>query len=143
VPVVHYPVLVAVLSVWLIGVVDVGVFRSAAPAYDLRAASHLVAAAQEAGRPIISLSGYHGQFGFYGRLTEPLESIDSRLGPAWARRHPDGYMIAYYSGKPYSGKLYSGKQASHPGRVFTQFYRGGYLVVWKGSSIAADPDLLP
>jgi 4-amino-4-deoxy-L-arabinose transferase-like glycosyltransferase len=143
VSVVHYPVLVAVLSVWLIVVVDVGVFRTAAPAYDLRAASHLVAAAQEAGRPIISLSGYHGQFGFYGRLTEPLESIDSRLGPAWARRHPDGYMIAYYSGKPYSGKLYSGKQASHPGRVFTQFYRGGYLVVWKGSSIAADPDLLP
>jgi len=130
---VRFPHLVALCSAWLIAGVAGGVFRTAAPAYDLREASEVVAAARGAGRPVVNLSAYHGQFGFYGRLTAPLESLPSGQAPEWAGEHPQGYLIAYYAGHP----------ARHPGMVYMQSYRGGSLVIWKGEAIAAQPGLLP
>ncbi len=50
----QYPVMVAVLSAGVLSIVYLGVFRIAAPAYDLREASRVIAAAQAAGRPVAS-----------------------------------------------------------------------------------------
>jgi 4-amino-4-deoxy-L-arabinose transferase-like glycosyltransferase len=129
----RYPQLAALWSAWILAGVAGGVFRSAAPAYDLQQASQVIAAAREAGRPVVNLSAYHGQFGFYGRLAEPLETLPSGQAPAWAGEHPQGYLIAYYRDPP----------AWHPGMVFMQPYRGGGLAIWEGAAIAARPGLLP
>jgi 4-amino-4-deoxy-L-arabinose transferase-like glycosyltransferase len=129
----QYPLAVTVLSAGTLATVYLGVFRIAAPAYDLREASRVIAAAEAAGQPVASLSDYHGQFGFYGRLAHPIENLSAEQAPAWARGHPGGYLIAYYPGRV-------------PGQsivVHEQPYRGGHLVIWEAREIAADPALLP
>jgi hypothetical protein len=129
----QYPLVVSVLSAGILAIVYLGVFRNAAPAYDLREASRVIAVAEAEGRSVASLSDYHGQFGFYGRLAHPIENLSAEQAPAWARGHPGGYLIAYYPGRV-------------PGQsivVHEQPYRGGHLVIWEAREIAADPDLLP
>ena len=129
----QYPLAVALLSSAVIAIVYLGVFRTAAPAYDLREASWVIAAAQATGRPVASLSDYHGQFDFYGRLTRPIESLRPKQAPVWSREHPAGYLIAYYPGR----------MSGHSAAVHEQPYRGGHLAIWEGRVIAADPALLP
>lgn len=129
----QYPLAVALLSAAVLAVVYLGVFRVAAPAYDLRAASRLLAAAQAAGEPVVSLSGYHGQLDFYGRLTRPVEELRPAEAPAWSREHPSGWLIAIYRARP----------PGYAAAVFDQPYRSGYLLIWRAATIAADPALLP
>jgi 4-amino-4-deoxy-L-arabinose transferase-like glycosyltransferase len=129
----QYPLAVAVLSAGILAIVYLGVFRNAAPAYDLREASRVIAAAEAAGQPVASLSDYHGQFGFYGRLARPIESLHPQQAPAWSREHPGGYLITYYPGRV----------PGHSAAVHQQPYRGGHLVIWEGRVLAADPALLP
>jgi 4-amino-4-deoxy-L-arabinose transferase-like glycosyltransferase len=130
---VHYPLAVAVLSAAVMAVLYLGVLRIAAPAYDIRAASHVVAAAQAAGQPVASLSNYHGQFDFYGRLARPIAELRPDILPAWFREHPEGRVIAYYPAR----------MSSHSGAVFEQPYRSGRLVIWRACVLAADAALLP
>ena len=129
----HYPPFMALLVVCVLGLFQLGVFGPAAPAYDLRAASRLLATAQAAGRPVANLAPYHGQFHFYGRLRQPLVSLSPEQAMVWARSHPDGYLVAYYQDAARNA----------PGAVFVQPYRGGSLTVWEGGTIAAHPDVLP
>ncbi len=129
----QYPLAVVLLSVGVMAVVSLGVFRVATPAYDLREASRVIATAEAAGQPVASLSGYHGQFGFYGRLARPIENLSPEQVPAWSRKHPEGCLIAYYPGRV----------PGHSVPVYEQLYRGGRLVIWKARVLAADPALLP
>jgi 4-amino-4-deoxy-L-arabinose transferase-like glycosyltransferase len=129
----QYPLAVAVLSAGFMAVASLGIFRVAAPAYDLREASRVIATAETAGQCVASLSDYHGQFGFYGRLARPIENLSPEQVPAWSREHPAGYLIAYYPGRV----------PGHSGAVHEQPYRGGHLVIWKARALAADPALLP
>ncbi len=129
----HYPVLLALVSVYLIGVAHLGVLRTGAHAYDLREVSALIARAQAAGHAVANLAIYHGQFHFYGRLDQPLEvTFPSRAG-VWGRKNPDGYLVAYYRAD----------RSDHPGAVHVQAFRSGSLAVWRGATVAADPGLLP
>jgi 4-amino-4-deoxy-L-arabinose transferase-like glycosyltransferase len=129
----RYPAAVALLTCGVLAVVYLGVFRVAAPAYDLRAASRVIAAAEAAGRPVANLSAYHGQFGFYGRLTRPIETLDPGRARAWSEQHPDGFLITFYPVQ----------ETTHRSAVYEQPYRGGHLVIWEGRMLAADPGLLP
>ncbi|HEX9180699.1 MAG TPA: hypothetical protein VF859_09915, partial [Burkholderiales bacterium] len=129
----QYPVAVAFASAGVLTCVYLGVFRVAAPAYDLRAASRVIAAAEAAGQPVASLSAYHGQFGFYGRLARPIENLRPEQVSAWSRHHPEGYLIAYYPGR----------MPGHSAAVHEQPYRGGHLAIWKARVLAADTALLP
>jgi 4-amino-4-deoxy-L-arabinose transferase-like glycosyltransferase len=129
----QYPFAVALLSAAILAVVYLGVFRIAAPAYDLRTASRVIAAAEAAGRPVASLSEYHGQFDFYGRLARPIGKLSPEQAPAWSAEHPDGYLIVYYPAR----------LQGHTAAVHEQPYRGGRLVIWEGRVLAADPALLP
>jgi len=129
----QYPFAVALLSAGVLASVYLGIFRVAAPAYDLREASRVIAAAEAAGRPVASLSDYHGQFGFYGRLTRPIEDLSPEQVPSWFRQYPQGYLIAYYPGTV----------PEYFAAILEQPYRGGHLVIWEGRVLAANPALLP
>jgi hypothetical protein len=129
----QYPLAVALLSAGVLASVYLGVFRRAAPAYDLREASRVIAAAEAAGRPVVSLSDYHGQFGFYGRLVFPIEHLSPEQAQAWSREYPRGYLIAFYPGPV----------PEHSAAIYEQPYRGGHLVIWEGRVLATDSALLP
>jgi len=129
----QYPRLLALLAAAVVVIAQVGVFRAAAPAYDLQAASEFVAAAQAGEHQVAALTGYHGQFGFYGRLTRPILQLESTEGLAWARAHPRDYLVI------------RGRQVTRvpPEAVFTQHYRGGYLAIVDGNTLLQNPGLLP
>ena len=130
---VQYPLRITLLSAFVIGIVHVGIFRIAAPAYDLQAASRVIATAQADGRSIASVRRYHSQFEFYGRLTRPVVQLEADQALAWAARHPDGYLVVIARGSP----------EKYPKAVFTQPYRSGYLAVWEGRVIVDNPAVLP
>ena len=129
----RYPVRMTLLSVFVVVVIHAGIFRTAAPAYDLQAVGRVLAAAQASGRRVASVARYHGQFGFVGRLRRPIVQLDSASAPAWAARHPDGLLVVM-TGQ--TGEEY-------PKAVFTQPYRGGYLAVWDGRTVVDNPAVLP
>jgi 4-amino-4-deoxy-L-arabinose transferase-like glycosyltransferase len=129
----RYPWLMTLVSVCVLLVAQLGVFPAAAPAYDLHAASRLVAQAQAEGREVAAVTRYHGQFGFYGRLVQPLEQLDADTALAWAKQHPEGYLVITSGDTP--GEL--------TGAVYTQPYRGGYLAILEGRAVSNDPALLP
>jgi 4-amino-4-deoxy-L-arabinose transferase-like glycosyltransferase len=129
----QYPRLLSLLAAAVLGIAQAGVFRAAAPAYDLQAASKYVAAAQAAGHQVAMLTSYHGEFGFYGRLTQPVLQLESEEALAWAGLHPGDYLVT------------RGRQLAHMPleAAFTQPYRGGHLAIVDGSTLLQHPELLP
>jgi 4-amino-4-deoxy-L-arabinose transferase-like glycosyltransferase len=130
---VRYPVRLTLFSVFVACVVYAGIFRTAAPAYDMQAVSRVIAAAQAAGRSVASVARYHGQFGFPGRLQQPLVQLDADSALAWAGQHPDDLLVVM------TGKI----PEQYPKAVFTQPYRSGYLAVWNGRTVIENPAVLP
>jgi fermentation-respiration switch protein FrsA (DUF1100 family) len=120
-------------SVFVVGVIYAGIFRTAAPAYDVQAVSRVIAAAQAAGRQVASVARYHGQFGFAGRLQQALVQLDGDSALAWAARHPDDLLVVVTGKRP----------EQYPKAVFTQPYRSGYLAVWDGGTVIENPAVLP
>lgn len=59
-----------------------------------------LAALQAAGKPLIHMGHYHGQFTFAGRLQQPIlvAHSDEELAD-WCAQNPDGYVIKYWSVK--------------------------------------------
>ena len=122
---------VSLLSVFVIVVAQLGVFRKAAPAYDLQPASQLLAQAQAQGRPVAMMTRYHGQFGFYGRLDQPVLYIPANRIRVWAMQHPDALLvIAYRDGRD-----------DFPQAIFSQPYRGGQLVIREARTVTDAADL--
>lgn len=130
---VQYPLRMALLSVTVMAIAEAGILRIGAPDYDTKAASRFIAAAQAAGHPVASLARYHGEFGFYGRLTEPLQQLDPGGGTDWARAHPDGYLVIF------------GREPlePHDAAAFAQRFQSGYLAIRAGRSVVENPGLLP
>jgi len=129
----QYPWRMVVLSVMVVVIAEVGVLRIGATSYDLRQASRLIADAQASGRSVATLDSYHGQFGFYGRLTKPVLQLAPDQALGWARRHPDGYLVFKTFRPP----------AQLTAALFTQPYQTGYLAFFAGASVVEDPGLLP
>jgi hypothetical protein len=130
----QYPLRMTVLSVVAVVLAEVGVLRVGAPAYDLREASRLIAAAMAAGHPVATLGRYHGQFGFYGRLTRPIRQLAAGQTQDWARAHPDGYLVFTGHGR-----------SAPPGDdvLFAQPYQSGYLAIRDGHGVVKAPGPLP
>jgi 4-amino-4-deoxy-L-arabinose transferase-like glycosyltransferase len=128
-----YPLRMTLFSVFVAAVIYAGIFRTAAPAYDLQAVSRVLAAAQAAGRTVASVAHYHGQFGFVGRLQQALVQLDADSVLAWAAGHPDDLLVVI------GGKA----AAEYPKAVFTQPYRSGYLAVLDGRTVIENPAVLP
>lgn len=115
--------------------VHASVLRVAAPAYDLHALSARIAALQAAGRPVAHVGKYHNQFHFLGRLRQPLEVLTSTPEDvlAWARRHPDGYLVLYYDQWPQAVPLPRAEAE------YTQDFRGDPddLALWSAEKLLA------
>jgi 4-amino-4-deoxy-L-arabinose transferase-like glycosyltransferase len=93
---------------------------AAAPAlqarYDTAPVGAYLARLQAAGRPILHLNEYHGQFSFTGRLREPLAVLEDGRGlAAWCAAHPDGYVIRYWR---------KGNQPYGEATEYSRLYRG-------------------
>jgi len=129
----QYPQRMLALSVCVIAIGEVGVLRIGAPAYDLKAASTVIARAQAQGHPVAVAQRYHGQFGFYGRLTRPVQEVSGQQLGAWSRAHPDGYVVL-------TGKASS---AGCPGVVHDQPYQSGYLTIVSTQAAGNDLSRVP
>ncbi len=127
VPPARYPLLLTVLSVYVITVLQLGMFTAAAPAYDLRPISRFIAQAQAEGREVALADPYHGQFGFYGRLLRPLEQLDATTLEPWAKRHPRGYLVMVVR-----------RPDEFADAVYTQPYRSKYLAIREGRAVGGD-----
>lgn len=129
-----YPQRLTLYSVWVIVVVHVGVFTTAAPAYDLQSASRVIASAQAAGHAVAIALRYHGQFGFPGRLTQPIVQLESDAALQWAEHHQQDYLVVVSRSAAAAGE--------YPKAVFTQPYRSGYLSIWTGDAVVRNPAVL-
>ena len=127
----QYPLRLALLSVWVVLLIHLGIYRTAAPAYDVQAVSELIAGAQANGHEVAIATRYHGQFGFAGRLSRPLLQLDAESLQGWAARHPHGYLVF----------ILRTSLEQYPKAVFTQPYRSGYLGIWTGAVVAAHADI--
>lgn len=74
---------------------QVWLFQAVGPRYDVHPIAAAVRRAQDAGAPVCHLGSYHGQFHFAGRLTKPLEIVETGRLAAWLDRHPDGVVVGY------------------------------------------------
>ena len=134
VPLADYPHRLTLLSVWVVMVLHVGVFTTATPAYDLQSASRVIASAQAQGHEVAVVSRYHGQFGFEGRLLQPLLQLQADDVHSWAAQHPQDYLVVITrSAAPVE---------EYPKAVFTQPYRSGYLVILTGDALVKNPAVL-
>lgn len=72
---------------------------SIGPRYDMRSVALRLATAQREGTPLLYAGTPYGLFTFAGRLTRPIpESTDPAAIMAWARTHPDGWVVSGDSG---------------------------------------------
>ena len=127
----QYPLRLTLLSVWVVLLIHLGVYRTAAPAYDVQAVSELIAGAQADGLEVAIATRYHGQFGFAGRLSRPLVQLDAESLQGWTRQHPRDYLVV----------ILRTSLEQYPKAVFTQAYRSGYLGIWTGDVVAAHADI--
>jgi 4-amino-4-deoxy-L-arabinose transferase-like glycosyltransferase len=126
----RFPLRMLVVSICLICIGEIGVLRIGAPSYDLKQASRLLAQAQADGRPVAVLDRYHGQYGFYGRLTEPVVQLQPGQARDWARQHPRGYLV-----------ITARKSTAAPvPSVFAQPYQSGYLAILD-AAVVVESDL--
>ncbi len=70
------------------------VFQAIGPGYDMTRVAGLVSESQSQGAPVAFVGKYFGQFQFLGRLTEPLDVLESfQEIPQWTAAHPNGYLV--------------------------------------------------
>jgi len=105
-----------------------GFIRDLAQHYDIDGIAADVAAAQNQGRPVAFVGGYHGEFNFSGRLRQPVVPLLVEDSLAWAARNPNG-VLAVRSDVP-PGR-------DQPGIIRWEPYRSDHLLLWQASAYAA------
>jgi len=128
------PQRLTLFSVLVIVIVHVGIFTTATPAYDLQPASRVIARAQAAGHEVACASRYHGQFGFPGRLLQPVVQLEAGGVLQWASQHPKDYLVVITRS--------AAAVEAYPKAVFTQPYRSGYLLILTGDAVVNNPAVL-
>ena len=61
--------------------------------YNVKPAALMLKSFNDKQIPTAFVGNYQGQLNFLGRLTQPLETIDSAQIPIWTQQHPNGYLI--------------------------------------------------
>lgn len=94
--------------------------------YKIKPVATFIKQQQDAGRPIVHIGKYHGQYQFLGRMTKPLIVIDHDVEDAidaFVLQHPNALFVSYQRGiePDWSGMNVEYKQR----------YRGKDVVVWK------------
>lgn len=86
------PVLSLAAVVVCVGL-SLAVLPTVAPKLDLEPVALAVARAQADGRAVLYVGNYQGEFGFLGRLREPVQSLPVDAAQPWLSAHPDGLVV--------------------------------------------------
>jgi 4-amino-4-deoxy-L-arabinose transferase-like glycosyltransferase len=113
-------VAVAVVSVVAFAIVHYQAALVVFQRYDLQPVSSLLARNQD--RPIALTRGYHGEYGFLGRLTVPLIEITQPEVAGWLAANPDGLVVLRYRTPPL---------LPNAELVLQRPYRGQTMAVWR------------
>ncbi len=116
----------ATFGVATVLILTTGIFRVAAPAFDVSDTARHIARLRGQDIPVAVVGRYYGQFQFTGRLRHPIEVIDKERMKSWAQRHPEGRFVVQVKSLPE-------KPAAGP--EFSQPYRSDLLVVWKARDL--------
>jgi hypothetical protein len=85
---------VGVAGLQFTAVTLLAIMQVARPYYDLEHAARFIAMQQGLGRPIAFVGArYQGEFGYFGRLSVPIETIEVDRVHAWVDAHPDGLIV--------------------------------------------------
>ncbi|MCB1627591.1 MAG: glycosyltransferase family 39 protein [Xanthomonadales bacterium] len=68
-------------------------FPGIAPYFDLTPTADAIARAQADGRPVLYVGNYQGEFGFLGRLREPVLGLPPDEANDWIQAHPDALVV--------------------------------------------------
>jgi len=88
-------------------------------------ASQVIAQLQADGHAVAVQARYQGEFGFYGRLQQPLIQLAPGTAAAWAVAHPDDYLVLAGRDLP----------TQRPEMIFTQAYRSRELAIIRGRAL--------
>lgn len=114
------PVVFALSSLCVVIAVHAAFVEVARREYDVEPTALYLRTVQDLGYPIAHAGPYHGQFGFLGRLRQPIAQITAGESEAWLRRHPDGKVVAQRRHIPPHRLLFD----------YVQPYRDDFLAVW-------------
>jgi 4-amino-4-deoxy-L-arabinose transferase-like glycosyltransferase len=103
------------LAFLVVVLLQVGMIRPLATAYDVTPMAQEISVLQEQHIPVAHVGKYHAQYQFAGRLKQPLEVISAPELPDWLNQHPNGRAVVYVS---------TLKQARDLKPDFFQLYRG-------------------
>ena len=90
-------------------------------AYDLTPVAHAIRSLQEQGADLVHESKYAGEYHFLGKLRQPLQVISKGRLTDWAKAHPDGFIIYYFSSRE-KGRIPPQSHLIHR-------YRGDYVAI--------------
>ena len=91
-----------------------------------------IAQFQQAGQRLVFVTNkYHGQFQFTGKLTQPLELVDSQNLAAWLHANPTGFVLMEANKLPDDKILYS------------HAYRSGELGFVSAKMLLNHPEFVP
>lgn len=78
----------------MVGTLILGVLPSQLPRYRADDVSQLLRDAEQRQIPVAFIdTNYHGQFTFPALLTRPLAIVPQEEARAWAKQHPDGWLL--------------------------------------------------
>lgn len=88
---------IALASVVLFATIHIAFGRTVQALEDTSPVAHRIAELQANHVPVAHFGHYQGQYGFTGRLTEPLPQLDDRQAlTEWCAQHPAGMVIYYW-----------------------------------------------
>ena len=101
--------------------------------FDVRPIADRAAQWQAEQSPLAYVGNYHGEFGFLGRLTAPIQEIGIVDGDVqqWIDTHPNGVVIA---------RRYSAPNETAP--LFIQPFRMQFLAGWTADQVRANPAII-
>lgn len=72
-------------------------------AYDLKTVGEKISGLMAEGKSLAYLGTYHAEFNYLGRLNEPIKEIPEKNAIAWAKTHPDSYLVLHRADWPHMG----------------------------------------
>jgi len=121
------------LSMALVVCVHLSLRPALAQRFDLKPASLVIGEWQRAGIPLAFLGTYHGQFNFMGRLQQQIAIVglqDHDLED-WLAQNPAGRIILVRDQVP-----------ANTTAIYSQIYRGQFLIVLDTAQVLANPTIL-
>ncbi|MEI7035871.1 ArnT family glycosyltransferase [Fulvimonas yonginensis] len=116
----------AVATLLVAALAKLALVQGLGPSYSVERAATRIAAAQRAGIPLLQAGRQNGLYTFAGRLTAAIPTAENAAQvAAWARAHPDGWVISNYQDFDYPAPP-----------LYRQPFMGRHLTIWRAGDIA-------